>query len=216
MPQSKLVRLIGQIFQSPTHKRDDLVSPRLRADELRIFFVQLQQLALEGGELEEVVFFAHRFRDAPAIRAGRARRRIDIQLVRDAILAGVAALVDEAALLQYPEELLHALAVALFRGPYVVVVTQPHAIPQGAELAGDGGSKLLGRLSCLPGRTFDLLPMLVCPGEKPCVKAQGSLAPGDGVGHYRGVCVADVGPGIHVIDRGGDVKAWEYRTWARR
>src|ERR1700691_2934744 len=48
--------------------------------------------------------------------------------------------------------------------------------------------------------------MLVCAGQEPGFKAQRALASGNRVGDDRGVCVADVGPGIHVIDRRGDVE----------
>ena len=97
--------------------------------------------------------------------------------------------------------------MALLGRSYVIVVAKPHAVPQAAELAGNGSGKFLWRLSRLPRRALDLLPVFVRPGKKPGLKAQGSLAPRDGVGHQRGVRVTDVRPGIHIIDRGSDVKA---------
>src|SRR5580704_4356376 len=124
-----------QVFQSAAHERDDLVTPRLRLDDEFGIVVKLQQLALESGELEKIIFFAYGLRDAATIRAGRTWRGIDVKLIRHAVLAGIAALVDKAALLQDPEKLLHTFAVALFRGADVIVVAQPHAVPKAAELA---------------------------------------------------------------------------------
>ncbi len=65
--------------------------------EAGVGLVELEQLALEGGELEEVVFFADGLGDAAAIGAGSAGRHVDTRFVGDAVLAGVGALVDEAA-----------------------------------------------------------------------------------------------------------------------
>ena len=94
----KLVRLTERSLQAAAHEGDDFVAARLRPDEVGIALVELEQLALEGRELEEVVLFADGFGDAAAVGAGRAGRNIDVGLVGDAVLAGVGAFVDVSAL----------------------------------------------------------------------------------------------------------------------
>ncbi len=70
-----------QVLQPPAHKRDDLAPRGLRPHEPWIRLVELQQLALEGRELEEIILLAHRLGDAPAVRAGRAGWAVHIQLI---------------------------------------------------------------------------------------------------------------------------------------
>ena len=68
-------------------------------NEFRILGVQLQQFVLERRQLEEVIFFRDRFRRPSALGTWRAGADgIHVKFVKDAILAGVFALVDEAVL----------------------------------------------------------------------------------------------------------------------
>ena len=131
---------------------------------------------------------------------------IDIRFVGHAVLAGIRALVDEAAVAQRGEQLLHAALVALLRGADEVVVAQPQPVPQPAELGGDRGGKLHRRAPGQFGGALDLLPVLVGPGQEPCVDAQRPLAPRDGVAHDGRVGVPQVRPRIHVVDRRGEIK----------
>src|SRR3954469_95288 len=79
-----------EIAQSALHERDDFVAPRLRTDQLRLFFVKFQQFVLELRELEEIIFFADRLRRISADRAGCSWAAFrHIELVRDAVLPGV-------------------------------------------------------------------------------------------------------------------------------
>ena len=50
----------GKIFESAPHKGDDLIAPRLRLNKLRMRLIMLQQLALKGRQLEEIVLLADR------------------------------------------------------------------------------------------------------------------------------------------------------------
>ena len=97
MPQLKLVRLMER-SRRPL-RTNEITSLRRVSGRMKfgLLVVELEQLVLEGRELEEVVLFADGFGDAPAVGAGRAGRRVHIQLVGDAVLAGVGALVDESA-----------------------------------------------------------------------------------------------------------------------
>src|SRR5580658_5955150 len=141
----------GQIFQPAAHKGEHFPAACFRPDEPGILFVELEQFPLKSGKFEKVVLFAHRLGDAPTVRAGRPWRRVHVKLVRDAVLAGVAPFINKPAFLNYRPELLYTFAVAVLCGPYVIVVGKPHALPEGAELAGDGGREFLRCLSRLPG-----------------------------------------------------------------
>ena len=197
-----------QVLQPPAHKADHLAPRRLRPHESRIRLVKLQQLALEGRQLEEVVFFAHRLRHAPAIRARRPRRPIHIQLVAHAVLSGIEAFVDVPPLAQRGKQMLHPALVSLLGRPDKVVVGQSQPVPQPAKLARNRRRKLHRRPPRLRRGPLDLLPMLVRAGQKPCLDAQCPLPPRNGVAHDRRVSVAQVRPRIHVINRRGQVIAF--------
>ena len=172
-----------------------------------VCLVELQQLALEGRELEEVVFFAHRLRDAAAVRARSSRRHIDPGLVGDAVLARVRALVDEAAIAQGGEELLHAALVARLGGADEVVVGEAEASHSARNSPAMAVAKLLRRAAGQLGGALDLLPVFVGAGEEPGIDAERPLAPRDGVAHDGRVGVAQVRPRIHVVDGRGEVEA---------
>ena len=197
----------GQVFEAAADKGDDLAPRRLRPDEPWVGVIKLQQLALEGRQLEKVVLLAHRFGQPPAVGAVGAGRAVHVCLVGDAVLAGVRALVDEAAIAQGGEELLHAALVAVFRGADEVVVGDAEAMPEAAELGGDGGGKLGRRAPRQLGRALDLLSMLVCTGQEPGIDAQRPLAPRNGVADDGRVGVPQVRPRIHVVDGRGEVIA---------
>src|SRR3954470_5138438 len=85
-----------QIAQAGAHERHHFVAPRFGTNEIRLAGVKLQKLVLKCRELEEVILFFHRLRRTPALWTRRARSHdIHVKLVKDAVLAGVAALVDE-------------------------------------------------------------------------------------------------------------------------
>ena len=137
-----------EIAQSAAHKRNHFVAPGLRTNEVRMLGVVLQQRLLHGGELEEVILFVNGFRGASALGAGRAWAcGIDVELVEDAILAAVGALVDVAALLQAREHGLHAAHMPRLGGADEVVICDLHPVPQRAEFAGDLVDKLLAASS---------------------------------------------------------------------
>ena len=145
MPHEKLVRLTDRSFSPP--RTNEITSRRVDSGPMKsgIRLVELQQLALKGRELEEIILLAHRLRHASAIGANRPRRPVHISLVGDAILAGVGALVDKAPVAQRGKQMLHAALVPLFGGADKVVVAQPQPVPQPAKLRRDRGGKLLRR-----------------------------------------------------------------------
>ena len=196
-----------QILEAPAHKRDHLSPRGLRPHEIRIGLVKLQQLALEGRELEEIIFLAHRLRHSAAVGANRSRRPVHIKLIAHAILAGIGAFVDETLVAQRGKQLLRPALVALFGGTNEVVVAQPQLVPQPAKLARNRRGKLRGRAVRQSSRPLDLLPVLVRASEKPGFDAQSALAPRNGVADDGRVGVAQVRPRIHVVNGRGQIKA---------
>ena len=73
-----------------------------RAYEIWLLGIEADELVLECRELEVVVFFVDGFGGASAIGAGSAGLRIDVELVEDAILAGVGSLIDVAVIANFP------------------------------------------------------------------------------------------------------------------
>ena len=161
----------GKILKPAADKRDHFAARGLGLHEAGIGFVELEQLALEGRELEEVVLFAHCLGDAPAVGAGRAWRHIDPRLIGDAILAGVGALVDEAAIAQGGKELLHAALVPRFGGPDEVVVGEAKPVPEAAKLGGDLG--LQTPAACSPASFAER--SIFCPCSSVPVRNQVSM-----------------------------------------
>src|SRR5438874_13232642 len=51
----------AEIFESAFDEANDFVAARFRLDEGRIFFVEIQKWLLEGGKLEEIIFFGDGF-----------------------------------------------------------------------------------------------------------------------------------------------------------
>ena len=200
-----------KIAQAGAHERHHFVAPRFGTNEIRLAGVELQQLVLKCRELEEIILFFHRLRGTPAFGAGRAwSHDIHVELVEDAVLAGVAALVDVAFVAEHAPQRLHALLVFVGRGANEVVVGQAHPVPESAEFGGDFVGELLRSFSRSLRRALDLLSVFVGAGEEVSVKAHQALAPCNGVAGNRGVGVPDVRTRIHVINRGRDVKLFAH------
>src|SRR5581483_1329373 len=140
-----------EILEAAAHKADHLAPRLLWRYEAGIFFVELEQFALKSRELEEIVLLAHRLGHAAAVGAWCAGRHIDPGLIRDAVLAGVRALVDKSSVPQSRKELLHAALVPLFGGADEVVVSEAQLVPQTAKLSGYPGRELLWRTAGLLG-----------------------------------------------------------------
>ena len=116
MPQVKLEREIERSLRPPRRK---LSTSFLRLSGVIAsvpLSMQFDQRLLKLAQLEEEVLFGDGLEQAAAVRAGRARGRIDEGFVGDAVGAGVGVEVDVAALVERREELLHA---ALWRGSVV-------------------------------------------------------------------------------------------------
>src|SRR5204863_4508275 len=88
----------------------------------------------------------------------------------------------------------------------VIVVSDTHPVPQGAELGGNFVSELLRTFPCSFGSALDLLSMLVGSSQKKRIKTHHALAAGNGVAGERSVSVSDMRPGVDIINRGRDVE----------
>src|SRR5580704_6554614 len=163
-----MLRIVGN-RNAPGESRaadGEIAQARLRTNEVRIL-IKLKQLFLKRGEFEEIIFFMHRLRDAAASGARIAGlRAIDVEFIRDAVLARVSSLVNEALVAEDAKQLLHTLGMALFRGADVVVVGNAHALPQRAKLRRDLVGILLWSFSRSLRGAFNLLAVLVGTGEK--------------------------------------------------
>ena len=127
-------------------------------------------------------------------------------LRRHAVPALVAAFVDVAPGLDLCEQRLDPPNVVRVLGPYEPVVRDAEA---GLDLPVDlghpvgVGAGVLPLLSCL---AFHVLGMFVGPGQKEGVVTDQAVIAGEHVGPHQLVDIAEVRGGIHVDDRGGDVK----------
>ncbi len=98
-------------------------------------FVEFEQLVREGRELEEVILFGDGFGGAAAIGAGVAGLGVvDIEVVEDAVLAGVAAFIDIAVLAAALEQILHHARVARIGGALKVVDLEAEQSPTAAGI----------------------------------------------------------------------------------
>ncbi len=86
-----------------------------------------------------------------------------------------------------------------------MVVLQTEGVPLLLELVGDACHKLFRSLAGGLGGAFHFLAMLVGAGGERDLEALHALEALDRVGRNRGVRVADMRRGVHVIDRSGQV-----------
>src|SRR5438034_6388494 len=113
----------GEIAQAAAHKRHHLIAPRLWPDELRMLFVEGQQLVSKSRKLEVIVFLADCLSGAPAFRARSAgAHSVNIKFVVDTILPGIGSLIDVAFFLQPAEQLLRPALMAWLSGADKVIV----------------------------------------------------------------------------------------------
>src|SRR5437868_1417626 len=196
-----------EIAQSASNKRNYFVAARFRADEVRLFGIELEKLVFKGGKLEEIILFLHSFGWPAAFRTGSARAdNVYVELVVNAVLAGIRPLVDVTIVTNNAPERLYSTFVPLRGGPNKVIVRQAHAIPQHPELIRNFVGKLLWRLVGSLGGSFNFLAVFVGPGQKKGIVSEHAVATRDRVAGDRRVRVPDVRPRIHVVNRGRNVK----------
>src|SRR6185312_3988807 len=137
-----------EILQAAANEADDLIAAGFGPDEVRILLVMLQQTITERRQLEEVVFLGDGFGGASAIGTVVAGFGVvDVKLVEDAVLAGVAAFIDVPVGLASLEQPAHGLVMLRIGGADEVVVGNPERIPLRPEFVGDNGGELLRRFA---------------------------------------------------------------------
>ena len=157
----------GDVLEALLHERDHFIAARFRADEFGIVFVELEQPLLERRKLEVEILLGDGFGGASAIRAGIARLGfVDVQLIEDAILAGVVALVDVAAFDAAVEQILDNFGVLGIGGALETVDLQVERLPLLAEFVRDEIGELLRRFAGRRGGALDLLAVLVSAGRR--------------------------------------------------
>src|SRR4029079_17628238 len=105
----------GEIAQRGTAERDDLIASSLGTDEVRLRGVERKQWFCKCGELEEVVLFLDGFGGAAALGARFSRPYFHVHLVKHAVLAGVAALIDVSVVANASPKALETALVAIRR-----------------------------------------------------------------------------------------------------
>ena len=194
----------------------DLVAPVVGLDELGVGFEVLEQRLVVLGEAEEEVGLAHLARFLLVLRTAPLLVEILLQLERLAALAveplvllleqrRLAAL-GSAGFVQAAEELLDRQLVARLRGPDEAIVGDSEGLPGRLELRRQLVHEHAGRLAGGFGRAGDLLPVLVGPGQKVGGIAALAVKTRQRVGDYLLVGMPQVGPPVHVVNRGRDVE----------
>ena len=119
----------------------------------------------------------------------------------NAIPTFVGTLVQVALLVQIVPKLLHRFGVARLGGAHEVGVRDVEHFPRVAEGRLHGVAPFLRGHALAGGGIGDLLAVLVHAGNKSNVVAVHALVARHGVGGNGGVSSAQMGRGIHVIDR---------------
>ena len=182
-----------KIVQPLLDERDHFVAARLGLDEIRLLFVELQQLVLKRRELEEVVLFGDGLGRTAAVGARIAGLGIvDVQLVEHAVLAGVRALVDVAVVEAALKQLLHDLGVCALVVRWKKSMSRSSVFHWSRNSAEITSVNSCGDLSGGLRGAFDLLAVLVGAGREISVVTLHALDALDGVGGDGRVGVADV------------------------
>ena len=126
---------------------------------------EVDELGLVVGEAEEVVFFGDGF-GGLAVGADGAGRAFDEHLFADAVLAGVGAEVDGAAVVRGLRRVSGRRACGGVGGADVVVVGDAHALPEVAEGGGDLVGELLGGMPAAAAERSIFWPCSSVPVRK--------------------------------------------------
>ena len=111
-----------KIGQALAHEGQHFVAARFGLDEIGLRFVKLQQSVGKRGELEEEVLFGDGLGGPAAIRARVAGLGfVDVEVVEDAVLAGVRTLVDVAVLAAALEQIVDHAGVLRVGGALEVI-----------------------------------------------------------------------------------------------
>src|ERR1019366_9176162 len=109
---------------------------------------ELEQLVLKGRKFEKKVLFGDGLSGPAAIGTGIAGLGVvDVEVVGNAVLAGVRTFVYIAVLAASLEQVLNHARVLRAGGALEMVDLEAQQLPLSLEFAGDGVAELLGRLA---------------------------------------------------------------------
>ena len=196
----------GKIVEALAQEGDDFVAARFGLEKFGVRFVKFQQAAGEGRKLEEEVLFGDGLGGPAAIGAGIAGLGvIDVEIVEDAVLAGVRAFIDVAVIAATLEQVIDHARVFGAGGALEVIDLEAERLPLVFELAGDDVAEFLGRFAGALGGALHIDAVLVGAGGEHGFVSLHALEAPDHVGHDGGVGMADVGRGIDVVDGSSEV-----------
>ena len=200
-----------EILEAALDEAHHLVAAGVRADKVRLLLVELQELVLIGGELEEVAGLLDPL-DRRALRSAAYLVLADdglvlgvIGLVAHRVPAGVRVEIDVAIVRHALPDRLAGAMVFFFRGADEAVVANVEDAVHVLELRGVARRQIGRRQAFLRRGLHHLLAVLVGAGEKEHVLAIEPLEARQGIGRDRLIGVADMRYAVGIGDRGRDV-----------
>ena len=198
----------GDIAQAGLDKTLHLVAAEGGADEIGLVLVELEELVLEGGELEEVVLLGNDFRGTAAKRAIDGIGGVgDVEIVENAVTPLIKGFVDESGIASAKQQAAHGAEVIERSGADEMRVADAQLIPQVAENRGVAVHVFARRDARLGCRAGDIFAVLVGAGDKGHVVTLHALKAGDRIGHQGGISRANVRARVGVVDWRGEIVA---------
>jgi hypothetical protein len=197
------------VLEPLSDERVRLVEVMARHHEVGPVAIELLERRLEAREAKEVVLLGvadeRDLVDRAAVARGDLVLHLEVGAAR-AVPALVEPEVDVAVVVHALQHLLDLGLVGLVGGADEEVVGRPEARHQGLEALGVEVRELLGLKPLGVRRVGDRLAVLVGAGEEEHVLAALAHVAREHVYGDRGVRVAQVRLGVHVVDGSGDVK----------
>ncbi len=197
-----------EVAQAALDQPDRLVAAMFGCERLGVSCVPVEEAVLETREAEEVVLLLEVLDGALVDRAA-VGGAVDgdqfvvgvVLLAGHAVLAGEGVELDVAGVVAALQQLGDGGLVARFGGADEVVVADVESFPGRRELRSDVVGEGLRRDSGSFGCLLDLEAVLVGAGDVLDVVAEEAVPAGECVTDDRGVRVAEVRLGVHVVDR---------------
>ena len=208
----------GKVVETALDKAAHLVHAERGLNKIGMLVIELEQLVLEGGKLKEVGLLLHALErtvavgaqvlaDAAVLLVALLDLRVgEVGLVRHAVPAVVAALIQVAGLLHALPQILHGMMLARLGGADEVIVGDLELAPKLLEVRSLAVGPLLRRHVVLGCGLGDLLAVLVHAGQKLDVIAGRAAIACLNIGDDGGISRAQVRIGVDVVDRRRDKK----------
>lgn len=202
----------GKVVEAAFDKAAHLVHAERGLDKIGVLVIELEQLVLERRELKEVGLLLHALErtvaigaqvlaDAAVLLVALLDLRIgEVGLVRHAVPAVIAALIQVAGLLHALPQVLHGMMLARLGGTNEVVVGDLELAPKLLEVRSLAVGPLLRRHVVLGCSLGDLLAVLVHASQELDVIASGATIASLDVGDDGGISRAQMRIGVDVVD----------------